>query len=673
METETNECVRQLRKRPDTSKDTALAAKVHKTNVQNQSNKSVNLLEKYFPFFIEQQMLLNELRKTVRESQTKQPPKDTHSSDESTHSQQDGDQDQIESNTASSPDVETGNEINCEFVEDNSESTDDALFQCEIIHSGNDGGSMEAEIADQHTNSSTRECSVEKNLSSTGTPYVLVGDHMDSEEFPLSSINDIIYDTIVSESSQSSEEVWECNFAENDTSLVYSDDAIDCELSREDCIDRFPEDSIEYNILYVSENANNNTKHTNLNRYSPSIFSDLSSDTYHFSDSDSSYPSFSELELQGQTTSLSSQENIPKIPRKRNINTQRNETADIPLFPCEFCSSHFNTSADLECHLNTHRGTELILPSPKTPKITPKKYIDKSLTTPNYHCTVCYRSYFSANGLKYHLKNQKCNDRKSNKTLKKRNLEQFISETTPHARPKYKCFYCSKTFISKHAWWNHLTQHQTNKQLYSCPECKFRVWHQNIIIYHLKEKHRTFFNSHILDVKQNVRDSAVPPLSQSQLRSVQLAERFQHKIKVNRKNNNKGKSYKANVIESHNKPNHTSNETFVTELTSIEEMSLNTETDKILSKLRTLKDSILSTNPDDKSNEEKVYPFFSVCIYCKKYFRNKDICSHLFTHVDIKKTLFSCPFCSLAYKTPKCFVKHYLKAHISKILSPQEL
>ena len=689
METDTNKGVRQLRKRPGPPKESLISTKVPKTNCENQNKKSVKLFDKYFPFFLEQQMLLNELRKSVREERTKQLSEEPnpHTSNGSKHSQQEGDRtvvnDQLlenptDSNTVTNQDVETGNTTYCEFVEDNSESLDEPLVECGILQAE---CPIQIGLVNQHTepiDHNPSEQYVVRNLCLEDTAHA----HIASEEYLLSSNNETMCEVIVDKPSQSSEDGWQCDLAENNTSSVQSDDAIECELSREDCIDKekFPEDSIEYNILYVSEN--HSSKRTNYNGLD-SLYSDISSETdgvsYQVSDSHSSPHSFSDLEQQKQSSSSNSEGSTsPTISKKKQIVTV---TPDSELFPCDFCSSHFNKSADLECHLNTHRGTELIFPSITTAEEVShkKKYRDKSLMTPIYHCSVCYRPYNTDNGLKYHEKRHRNNNIKSHNLLNtnvKNSKNIKISRYRPGDKINYKCFYCSSSFVGKHTWLDHLALHQINNEYYLCPQCDFRIWHKNIILYHLNQKHKQFFNSHIFNIKQNLKDSILPPLSVSQWRGLKCVEHFEHKTKFSNKTYYKSKtaieSGKTDVNEKSEISPHVTEPNYIqtqiiaplTVKQPLLSLEIKTAENSIVFKDPILSQDILTS--DIKFSIEKVPPYSSFCIYCKKYFRTEDKCSHLVTHLDATTELYLCPLCSHSYKLAKSLINHYSSAHNPK-------
>ena len=728
METDSNECVRQLRKRPEPTKENLISSKIQKINSENQNKKSVNLLEKYFPFFLEQQNLLNELRKSVREEQTTQSTEKTSppSSDESTKSQQDGDdtvvKDELlekptDSNTRTNQEVSSAIVVDCESAgEDNPCSHERDLIECETLQTDISENAMQIDIINQHvliSSSNPDPCpSKEYTLTSsvddqsnlcleethststnTGEESENVGERESSEEYlPSSNSDEISCENLADISSPWNENVWQCKLVEDDTSSVPSDDAIECELSREDCGDkeRFPEDSIEYNILYVSENS----KHSQYNLNEVGFpYSDLSSDTdevpYQFSDNQNSQDSYSDLEQQKQITSpTNSGENTLITSQNPSHIQQQNVTLDDALFPCEFCSSHFNTSADLDCHLNTHRGTELIVPSISSTKVSDKKYKvkDRSVLMPRYYCSVCYRPYNSVNGLKYHLKWHKSNSLLSDNDLNSENethSKEFEPIPIPKGKTKYQCFYCSFSVATKQIWLDHLVHHQIKNQYYSCPQCEFRIWHRNLLIYHLAGKHKKYFNSHIINPGHSSREIMLPHLTAVQLRALKAFERYAslgHKPKVY--NTNKLKSNKMGITLPHGvsfelnseaqKIEKKDIETQVATQLSIEQPSIPetdiTDKSRTLSKHKKVKEPIppIDTIPNKTFSLEKVHPYLLVCIYCEKYFRTKeDRVLHMFTHIDATTSSFPCPLCLHSYKFPNRLLRHYFIVHKS--------
>ncbi|KAI6661505.1 hypothetical protein LOD99_13378 [Oopsacas minuta] len=724
MTTDSIESVRQLRKRSNSSHPIYNFTKAQKIVRESQpSRKCVDLFEKYFPFFLDQQNLLNELRKSVRESEKNKAA--DQQDDTSTHSLEDDHRsDVILSPTDDSPiennvneeDPETGNVLNCQFIVELESNCGNDVIECKLLPNEHSQSSPSADIVESagphiaDTNPSTiaedyitlisNEDFVDKptrpdselvSYEVAGGDCEIMREYLESSrqefsngEISVSKITDATYDILPGDPSQNSLAVWDSRLVSGDTQSVLSDDAIDCELLREEDSDKYSEDSIEYNILYVSENAStdcNNPSNSyqihhnvidNQERTGSELSCEISEQMCHKSSSVPSIINFidnpSEHEQEDQINASSTiHTNLQTI--------QLISTQEFDNFPCQFCTSHFNTSADLECHLNTHRGTVLSASSVSTDKIPSKKYNPSKSSNrlnPKYQCQICFRGYQSCNGLKYHMNlhtkvshpfdelfggpNSKVNTQTSTKSP-------TIQATT------VKCFYCPYQATYKLLLLDHLIIHKIDKAYYSCPECDFKIKHQKLIILHIYENHEEFFDTHNLSQIPDTKGVLAPltgtlsnaPLAPRHSNLTQTAKK--QKLKVThhnlKKSNTKSKRRRFTIKKKrHPRQTHFSIE------------SDNNTGNLILRKTaRLLQESF---NSKEDSKPELIKNLFD-CIYCIKGFPTKhEIYSHLFTHIDAKTNSFLCPICVHPYKLPRFVIKHYQTCHQESVLKLSE-
>ena len=556
MDCESQELHRQLRRRSDNSNTlySFSSSRQQKTASEDQNKKPVNLLEKYYPFFLEQQRLLDQLRIKVKEEQIHVEKLFTQSETSSVleaidniyelHSdvEDDGknsefDRDCIPEN----PDLILGRDVNIINTEPNDHSNNEDSYNSFQIEDGNNREFIIDAKHSENNKSESEDCTNLKNV-----------------EFPQST----------------------------------EDDAIECELLREECSDseKSREDNIEYDILYVSDTTNNDVKSTDDSQQSV-ISIDLGIPNYQivvddksFSnnalnispDSPRSLATRSELSFDSDTPSNPFEVTASSIPSIINqmddfcpdgetssgsllpsigpsssvdspgdaVNENGIEITDVlfkspgssndELIQCEFCSSRFPTLPDLNCHLNTHRGTELIKPE--------DAYKPKRST---FSCYRCSKVFKSMRGLRYHKNWHKQKDRVSyachlgrekfktpfskrqhilqhdadtsisvskmeTKGLSNKKVLKSSHKWSIEQKVSYKCFYCPDTFTNRNILLHHLIIHKVPAGGYKCPVCDLNFTKKQLFIFHLDEEHREFLLSHILNLK-SCRNEFVKP------------------------------------------------------------------------------------------------------------------------------------------------------------------
>ena len=668
MESNPNEDTRLLRKRPNASQNFFLSSKIRRTISDNPVRKSVDLFDKYLPFFIEQHNFLDELRRLVREGIDKQTKEQEVISTEFCRIE-----DSPIENPINDEDIGNGNVIECQIaVEDDLDSGSDDVINCKLSeeHSLLSPGvdAIEQEISLSPTN--VVPC------SSHGDDVMLVSySRQDCNESPrlITSSNngEVRCDLVCEGSSQNGTPVWDCRTRPGDAQSILSDDAIDCELLTEEFQDseRLSEDSLEYNITYVSECAvNDNHNNSNISssyqvHLDEVIESELSFDTDPVSDPvnrAASIPSiinFIDDMCPSASDVIQQQQQQQKPQDKDEDGSLPGHIPDVETldFPCQFCTSHFRSSADLECHLNTHRGTVLPVPSNPTIPLTIKLKSSPNVISPRYLCNVCFRPYTSNKGLKMHVRyhhtlKQKINE--SSSVIKPVSPE-CDTNVLKKPKPSYKCFFCPYLVYRKGAWLEHLTDHKINQGYYNCPECDFRIWHLKLIIYHVSDKHKEFFESHFLyhPNTMDIPPSLTPRLSRALQDCDSLVEVSKNRQIIKTYHSlKKSKKFKfAKWRKPHVKSQSDTN---------------------ITDSLTSFKSKFIKLSYSPESNGAAL-PFD--CIYCSRHFLTKhEMYSHLYTHINTTDNHFLCPVCNHSYKVPWFLVKHFAFDHQDATPSPKD-